>query len=212
MPFLTEELWQRTPRPRSRKKSIAFGPYPTPAEGLDDEVALREMDIFKSVVQAARTIRSEHEIDPKAPVPVSLRSDGDAARALLEGRLATIGLLVKSSAPIVEKTGGPRLAGTTTSIVPSAHGPIEVHVGLKGLVTRSKELTRIERELKRIDKDLAAIEKKVSSKAFLERAPKEVIDETNTLKQQLIEARKRLEESRTLAEELDDATPVDKKA
>ncbi len=203
MPFLTEELWQRTPRPASRKKSIAFGPYPTATDGLDDEAALREMDIFKSVVQAARTIRSEHEIDPKAPVPVSLRTDSDAARALLEARLGSIGLLVKSQAPSVEKTGGPRLAGTTTSIVPSAHGPIEVHVGLKGLVTKAKELTRIERELKRIDKDLGAIEKKVSSKAFLEKAPKEVIDETNALKAQLLEARARLEESRALADELD---------
>src|SRR5262249_43398913 len=90
------------------------------------------------------------------------------------------------------------------SIVPSAYGPIEIHVGLKGLVTRKKELARIERELKRIEKDLAAIDKKVSSKGFLERAPKEVIDETNALKEQLLAARTRLEESRTLAAELDD--------
>ena len=78
-----------------------------------------------------------------------------------------------------------------------------MHVGLKGLVTKDKELVRIDREVKRIDKDLAAIEKKMSSKGFLERAPKEVIDETNALKKQLEEARVRLEESRTLAAELD---------
>jgi valyl-tRNA synthetase len=81
-----------------------------------------------------------------------------------------------------------------------------VHVGLKGLVTKEKELARIERELKRIDKDLASIEKKVSSKGFLERAPKEVIEETNALKKQLLDARARLEESRRLADELDDKT------
>lgn len=143
-------------------------------------------------------------MNPKATAPVSLRTDGDAARALLEARLGAIALLVKSEAPVVEKTGGPRAAGTTTSIVPSALGPVEVHVGLKGLVTKSKELARIERELKRIDKDLGAIEKKASSKAFLEKAPKEVIDETNALKKQLLEARARLEESRTLADELED--------
>jgi valyl-tRNA synthetase len=206
MPYITEELWQRTPRPASRRKSIAFGPYPQVSDGIDDDQALREMEIFKAVVSAARTIRSEHEIDPKADVPLSLRSDGEAARALLEGRLASIGLLVKSKAPSVEKLGGPRVAGTTTSIVPSAHGPIEVHVGLKGLVTKSKELARIERELKGIDKDLTAIEKKVSSKNFLERAPKEVIEETNALKAQLLDARVRLEESRKLADELDEGS------
>jgi valyl-tRNA synthetase len=203
MPFLTEDLWQRAPRPASRKRSIAFGPYPEPSDGIDDAAALRDMDLFKAVVSAARTIRSEHEIDPKADVPLSLRTDGDAARALLEARLGTISILVKSKAPTVERPGGPRVPGTTTSIVPSPYGPIEVHVGLRGLVTKAKELSRIERELKRIDKDLGAIEKKVSSKGFLERAPKEVIEETNALKQQLLDARARLVESRTLADELD---------
>ena len=75
-------------------------------------------------------------------------------------------------------------------------------MGLKGLVTKDKELVRIDREMKRIDKDLGAIEKKMSSKGFLDRAPKEVIDETNALKKQLQDARVRLEESRTLADEL----------
>ncbi len=203
MPFITEELWQRLPRPASRKKSIAFGPYPDAAkDGIDDAEAIQQMDLFKAVVSAARTIRSEHEVDPKADVPLSLRSEGDGARALLEGRLGAIATLVRSKGATVEKLGGPRAAGTTTSIVPSAYGPIEVHVGLKGLVTKDKELVRIEREMKRIDKDLGAIEKKMSSKGFLDRAPKEVIDETNALKKQLEDARLRLEESKKLADEL----------
>ncbi|HEX4448588.1 MAG TPA: class I tRNA ligase family protein, partial [Polyangiaceae bacterium] len=33
LPFITEELWQRVPRPATRKASIAFGPFPT----RDDE-------------------------------------------------------------------------------------------------------------------------------------------------------------------------------
>jgi valyl-tRNA synthetase len=103
---------------------------------------------------------------------------------------------------VVEKCGGPRAAGTTVSVVPSAYGPIEVLVGLKGLVAKTDEITRIERGLKSIEKDLGAIEKKMSSKNFLERAPKEVIDETNAQKQQLLDARARLEEARRLAEEL----------
>jgi valyl-tRNA synthetase len=160
------------------------------------------MDLFKAVVSAARTIRSEHEVEPKADVPLSLRAEGDAARALLGQRLGTVSVLVKSKAPTVERPGGPRAAGTTTSVVPSPYGPIEVHVGLKGLVAKEKELARIEREIKSIDKDLATIEKKMSSKGFLERAPKEVVDETNALKKQLLEARARLEESRKLANEL----------
>jgi valyl-tRNA synthetase len=202
MPYLTEELWQRMPRPTSRRSSIAFGPYPTNADGSPDAHVLEEMEIFKAVVSAARTIRSEHEVDPKADVPLALRTDDARARKLLEDRLSAIAFLVRTKAPTVDKTGGARAAGTTTSVVPSALGPIEVLVGLKGLVEKDKELARIDREIKRIDKDLGAIDKKMSSKGFLERAPKEVIDETNALKQQLLDARARLEESKKLADEL----------
>lgn len=206
MPYITEELWQRLPRPTNgrRRSAVAFGPYPTGDDGIDDEAALREMDVFKLVVSAARTIRSEHEIDPKADVPLALRADEDGTRALLESRRSSIALLVKSKDITIDKTGGARVPGSTTSVVPTAtHGAIEVHVGLKGLVTKAKELARIDREMKRVDKDLGAIEKKMSSKNFMERAPKEVIDETNTLKAQLLAARDRLNDAKSKADELE---------
>ena len=77
MPFITEELWQRVPRPASRKASVAFGPYPTP----DAEKGARNADVeawmetLQEVISAARTIRSEHDVDKKAEVPVRMRSD-----------------------------------------------------------------------------------------------------------------------------------------
>jgi valyl-tRNA synthetase len=203
MPFLTEELWQRAPRPASRRRSIAFGPYPTVNDDArPDEAAIRDMEIFKAVVTAARTIRSEHEIERRADVPLAIRSDSETARAMLADRLGAIAFLVGSKAPAIEKTGGGRAAGTTVSVVPSPQGPIEVLVGLKGLVKKEEELARIDRELKKIEKDLAAIDKKLGSKGFVDRAPKEVVDEANAQKQQLLDARTRLAEAKTLADEL----------
>jgi valyl-tRNA synthetase len=202
MPYITEELWQRSPRPAGRRSSIAFGPYPSGVDAAIDENVLREMDVFKAVVGAVRTIRAEHDIKRAVDAPLTIRAESDAARAFVTDRLQALSFLVGSSAPVVEKTGGPRPAGSAVSVVPSVYGPIEVLVGLKGLVTKADEIVRIERGLKSIEKDLGAIDKKMSSKNFLERAPKEVIDETNAQKQQLIDARGRLEEARRLADEL----------
>jgi valyl-tRNA synthetase len=202
MPYITEELWQRSPRPATRRSSIAFGPYPTAEDAPKDEAVLREMEVFKAIVGAVRTIRAEHDIKPRADAPLTIRAESDAARAFVTDRLQALSFLVASTSPVVEKTGGPRTAGTAVSVVPSTYGPIEVLIGLKGLVTKEEELVRIERGLKSIEKDLGAIDKKMSSKNFLERAPKEVIDETNAQKQQLLDARGRLEEARRLADEL----------
>ncbi len=202
MPYVSEELWQRAPRPAGRRSSIAFGPFPTDRDAKTDDAILREMEIFKNVVGAARTIRSEHGVHFKDDAPVSIRSDNNEARAFITSQLGALSFLAGSKTPLVEKTGGPRSAGSTVSVVPSAYGPIEVHVGLKGLVTKADEITRIDREKKRLEKDLEIVEKKLAAKNFMERAPKEVIDETLALKQQLLEALGRLEEARRLADEL----------
>ena len=202
MPYVSEELWQRSPRPADRKTSIAFGPFPSNRDAKTDDTILAEMEIFKSVTGAARTIRSEHNVERKADAPVSLRSDNEAARAFLSTQLGAFSFLAGSKSPVVEKTGGPRSAGTTVSVVPSTLGPIEVHVGLKGLVTKDDELKRIEKGIATIKKDLELVEKKMTAKNFMERAPKEVIDETLALKQRLIDTLARLEEARRLADEL----------
>jgi len=204
MPFVTEELWQRLPRPASRKASIAFGPYPKDGDVPVDAAAEAEMALLQAVIGAARTVRSEHEVHPGALVPLALRMDDQGARGTLSAHAATIRALVKTEGDVVlEAIGGPRAAGTTITVVPSDKGPIEVLVGLKGLVTKDKELARIEREIKRIDKDLGALDKKLSSKGFVDRAPKEVVEEAHAQKKAMLEAKARLEESRTLAAELE---------
>jgi valyl-tRNA synthetase len=205
MPFITEELWQRVPRPRSRKASIAFGPYPTRDEerpSLDPEID-GWMELLKAVISAGRTIRSEHDLDKKAAVPLRVRSDSPEVLAFLRGHSEAIRLLVKTKGdPEFEAPAAPREAGTTVSVVASSRGPIEVLVPLKGLVTREAESARIDRELKKIDKELAAIDKKLGSPGFVERAPVAVVEESKAQRATLVEAKGRLEAARNLVAEL----------
>ncbi len=205
MPFVTEELWQRVPRPQSRGVSIALGPYPTkvgehPSRHLDTEAW---MDLLKEVVSAARTIRSEHDIDKKAEVTMLVRSESGEVLDFLNDQVEGIRLLVKTrDRPLLQPLGAPREPGTTLSVVSSAHGPIEVLVVLKGLVDRVHEEARIDREIKKIDRDLAALEKKLASPGFADRAPKELVDEAHAQRSSLREAKQRLEAARKLLDEL----------
>jgi valyl-tRNA synthetase len=210
VPFITEEIWQRIPRPRARKASVAFGPYPTAAE----ERAARNpevdawMETLQAVISAARTVRSEHDIDKKANVPMRVRSESPEVLAFLRAHAESIGVLVRATGDIeFEAPGGTREPGTTVSVVPSPHGPIEVLVMLKGLVDPGAERARIERELKKIDKELAAIEKKLGAAGFVDRAPKEVVEEARAQMGALRAARARLEGARGLADELEDDKP-----
>jgi valyl-tRNA synthetase len=161
------------------------------------------MDIVMATISAARTIRSEHDIKWANAVPLELRVDAEDVTALLRQVAFSIHSLAKTNTlPDVAKIGGPRAPGTAVSVVSTAVGPIEVLVGLKGLVTKDEEVARIERELKRIDKDVAQLDKKLASRGFVDRAPKEVVDEANAQREQLVAARTRLDESRRFADEL----------
>ena len=188
---------------RSTPVSIALAPYPRQVAQVDVEIEKR-MATLQAVIGAARTIRSEHDVKPALEVPLRIRVDDDTTRAWLASCAGVIKFLVKTKdAPVFEKCGGAREAGTTVSVVPQESGAIHVLVGLKGLVTAEMELARIEREIKRIDKELAVLDKKLGAKGFVDRAPKEVIDEAQGQRRALVEARGRLDEERSLASELE---------
>ena len=161
------------------------------------------MTILQQVISAARTVRSEHEIDRKAEVALATRTDDSTVRAFLEDHAAAIRDLVRTKGePLFEGRGGAREAGTSVSVVPTGKGPIEVLVGLKGLVTKEDEIARIDREMKKVEKDVAVLEKRLGSAGFVDRAPPEVVEEARKQLASLLEARTRLGEARKLAEEL----------
>jgi valyl-tRNA synthetase len=157
------------------------------------------MAIVAAVIVAARTIRSEHEVHPGAEVPLVLRSNDPAIRALLASELTTIRTLVKAQgSPIIEPSGGGRPPGSVMSVA----GDVEVLVGLRGLVEAAKEKARVEREIKKVDKDIANLQKKLDSPAFVEKAPPEVVAEARTQLEALVRTRARLVEALQLAHEL----------
>jgi valyl-tRNA synthetase len=204
LPFLTEELWQRMPRPASRKATIAFGPFPTKDDERHavDADAESWMELLKSVVSAARTIRSEYDLK-RAEVPLRVRSANAEVVAFLRAQTETLRTLTQSKGePVLEAPGGPREAGTTVSVVPSPQGPIEVLVALKGLVTADAERARLDREDKRIKRDLTVIDKKLGAPGFVDRAPKEVVEESRAQRSALVDALGRLDAARKLVDEL----------
>jgi len=199
MPFLTEELWQRVPRPPRCPVSVALATFPQASEGRPDPEADREMGIVSAVIGAARTVRSEHEVHPGAQVPLVLRSRDANVRALLASEMVTIQTLVKTQGdPAIEDIGGGRPPGSVASVA----AEVVVYVGLRGVVDAAKEEARVEREIKKVDKDIANLQKRLDSPAFVEKAPKEVVAEAKEQLEALRRTRAQLEEALALAREL----------
>jgi valyl-tRNA synthetase len=200
IPFITEELWQRLPRPEGVPVSLSLARYPDASTAARDPAAERDMAAVQAVISAARSIRSEHEVHPGAEVPLTLRSDDAALRALLEAERVAIRTLVKTAGePVV----APREAERPRGAVMSVAGGADVLVSLRGLVEGKKEADRVEREIKRAEKDIAALEKKLALPSFAEKAPPEVVAESRAQLAALRQKRAGLEEARRIAAELD---------
>jgi valyl-tRNA synthetase len=202
MPFITEELWQKIPRPAARPVSIAFAAYPTRADGRTDEEAERAMGTVMAVIGAARSMRSEHEVPPSAKVKLTLRTADAAVRVLLAAQSRFVEFLVRTDGmPEIEEPGGARPAGTTTAVA----ADVEVLVSLKGLVDASKEKERIERTLKKIEKDVQVLEKRLKNPNFVANAPADVVEQAREQLGALERQKQRLNEARGLVAELGEA-------
>jgi valyl-tRNA synthetase len=198
-PFVTEELWQRLPRPASRPVSIALAPYPTSNDGRADEAAERDMALLMGVIGAARTTRSEHEVHPSAKVPLELRSAEARTRELLQKEARSLEFLVGTAGPVViVAPGGARPAGAVLELA----GDVEVLVGLRGLVDKAREAERIARGRKAVEKDILVMTKRLENKNFIANAPPEVVTEARAQLAQLERQHARLLEARALLDEL----------
>ncbi len=198
IPFVTEELWQRVPRPSSRPISIALAPYPTRADGAADAAAEADMEHVMQAIGAARTIRSEHDVPPSAKVRVRLRSADATLRALFQREARSIATLVRTEGDPVVEAPAERPRGSVLSVA----GSIEVLVELRGLVHPEKEAERIERTLKKIEKDLTVLRKRLTDPKFTSNAPPDVVKAAEDQKAALERQQVRLEEERGLVEEL----------
>ena len=65
MPFLTEELWQQLPQ-REGARSIALDRFPEPHAERIDTAAEEQIALLQEIITAARNIRAEMKLDPKA--------------------------------------------------------------------------------------------------------------------------------------------------
>ena len=198
IPFVTEELWQRVPKPASRPVSIALAPYPTRADGAVDPAAEADMAQIMEAISAARVIRSEHEVVPSAKVKLRLRSPDATVRELFSREARAIAALVRTEGDPVVEAPGARPRGSVLGV---ASG-VDVLVELRGLVLADKEAERIERTLKKVAKDLAGLEKRLNDPRFTANAPPDVVRAAEEQKKSLERQQARLEEERGLVDEL----------
>ena len=175
MPFITEEIWQKL---GLDKETIMLSEFPTENKKYVDLAAEKEFDYLKEIVNAIRNIRGEANVSPAKKIEVIFKIVNDGEKEILEHNAKILDKLAN-----VEKyefnTEIPALVGF--KLVETT----EIYVPLADLIDKEKEITKLEKDIQKTQKELDRVLGKLSNEKFLSKAPKEVIDKENGIKEEL---------------------------
>jgi valyl-tRNA synthetase len=169
MPFITEELWQNLPH---HGESIVIAPYPDAHAGLIDERVETQANLIQEIVGKVRNIRSEMNVDAKQAVPLRIATADSNTAQLLTGAQEYIFKLAQvSQMEIVPQLGSDKLAAQAVA------GGLAMEVPLAGLIDVEAERARLTKAIEKAQAESAKIERTLSNASFVDRAPKEVVEE-----------------------------------
>ena len=169
MPFITEELWQSMPHDG---ESIVIAPYPQFGPDLLDESAEAQTELIQEIIIKVRNIRSEMSVDAKQVVSLRVAtSDKQLGSVLSEARDYIFKLAQVGQMDIVPQLSGNKLAAQAV-----ARG-LAIEVPLEGLIDVDAEKARLSKEMEKVRREIESLERKLSNASFVDRAPKEVVEE-----------------------------------
>jgi valyl-tRNA synthetase len=169
MPFITEELWQSIPH---KGESIVIAAYPEFDPALADAQAESQVEMVQDVIVKVRNIRSEMNVETKKPVVVRIATQDAVTAALLSNAREYIFKLANvNQFDVVAQLSGDKLAAQAVA------AGCSLEVPLADLIDHDAERARLSRELEKVQKEIDGLERKLSNASFVERAPKEVVEE-----------------------------------
>ena len=198
MPFITEEIWQRTTKFTSENgASIMLSDYPQVDEAFINDTIEEELDWLKEAIQALRTIRSEMSISPAKMIPLNIRNITPALKDRMEKYQQTLKALSKLST--IHYLGSEEKVPVSASVV---LGEIELLIPMADLIDKEAELARLAKEFAKLDKDIALAQGKLGNPKFTDKAPAEIIAKEQEKLVQAQQAKEKLLEHKIRIETL----------
>jgi valyl-tRNA synthetase len=171
-PFVTEEIWQKLPKPAQLPTSLMITTFPHPDNAYVDPAAEADLRLVQDVVGACRMLKATYNVPSSQLVDVVVRIPAAAKRTRVEQFADAIERLARARPAIAE--GGPAIAGAARAMIGS---DLEVLLPLGGLIDVPKEAARIQKDIAKSDREIAAIEKRLGNPEFIANAKDGVVDE-----------------------------------
>ena len=188
MPFLTEELWQRTGEDGPARDGFVMEAEWPRFDGLGDPEADAELGWLVRLITEVRSLRSEMNVPAGAKIPcVIVDGDPEIRRRAgqWENEIARLARLESLTFAEAVPAGAAQIVLDHTVVA----------LPLAGFIDLAAEKARLEKELDKIGKDVGAIEARLNNPGFVAKAPEEVLEETKERRDSLMARRAKVEEA-----------------
>ncbi len=207
-PFVTEEIWQKLPKPQQLPESLMITVFPRADPAFRDDAAEAELKILQDVVSACRMLRQTYNVPPTQRVEVELLVTSESAVKTLTTFKDFLEKIARANAKIVHRRANVETDALEQGLQSSRHGvakaivssEIELEMPLGGLIDPAAETARINKDIEKSKKEVAVIEKKLGNEAFVAKAPEEVVAEQKArLAEELARQERLVEALKTIA-------------
>ena len=175
MPHITEELWHVLQlKPDNALLSLQKWPIQE-NKFVDNKLDNSFQQLFE-IIRLIRNLRAELGLKPSEKVPVYLISDNDELIDFLKILVDDIQTLTKSSEVFIFKTNAvdkKEFAKSFSGII----SDLEVYLPFQDFVNIDALKERLNKDLKKVTIELENLNKRLSNKNFVDKAPKDIVDE-----------------------------------
>jgi valyl-tRNA synthetase len=189
-PFVTEEIWQKLPKPQQLPESLMITVFPRADQAWRDDAAEAEIKVLQDVVGACRMMRTTFGVPPTQRLDIEIRATDSKQQATLEAFFGFMQKIAKVNAKLSTATGN--VPGAARQVVSST---LEIVMPLGGLIDPVVEKKRLAKEIEKSNKEIGTLEKKLGNADFVAKADPEVVAEN----------RSRLTEEKAMVERLMEA-------
>jgi len=181
IPFITEELWERTGEAGPARNGFLMHTRWSDA-GLEDRDAADDINWLIELVQAIRSVRAETNVPAGAKTDLVLVNAG----SLEEERLARHAAALQRLARVETISLGDHAPKSSAQIVV---GKVTACLPLEGVIDFDIERARLQKDADKCKDEISKIEKKLVNEGFVAKAPEAVVAEQ---RQRLTELREKL--------------------
>ncbi len=175
MPHITEELWHVL-QIKSEKELLSLQKWPTQENKFVDNKLDNSFQQLFEIIRLIRNLRAELGLKPSERVPVYLISDNDELIDFLKILVDDIQTLTKSSEVFILKPNAvdkKEFAKSFSGII----SDLEVYLPFQEFVNIDALKERLNKDLKKVTIELDNLNKRLSNKNFVDKAPKDIVDE-----------------------------------